>query len=186
MAEAYIYDAVRTPRGRGKKDGSLHEVPAVRLAARTLEAVRDRNGLDTSTVDDIIFGCVDGIFVFGIDTGSVITNTGLLTYAIDGGAPATETWDEIEPFVRFEWLDPDNNDTDGLDDEAMFLTFGANYYFAKHSSKVTLDVVWALDIEDSISSNPFGNSIFSDGLGFSGDGVEEDTFIVRAQYQLLF
>ncbi|TIS55900.1 MAG: acetyl-CoA C-acyltransferase, partial [Mesorhizobium sp.] len=41
MAEAYVYDAVRTPRGRGKKDGSLHEVPAVRLAAKTLEALRD-------------------------------------------------------------------------------------------------------------------------------------------------
>ncbi|TIT41835.1 MAG: acetyl-CoA C-acyltransferase, partial [Mesorhizobium sp.] len=61
MAEAYVYDAVRTPRGRGKKDGSLHEVPAVRLAAKTLEALRDRNGLDTGTVDDIIFGCVDPV-----------------------------------------------------------------------------------------------------------------------------
>ena len=61
MADAFIYDAVRTPRGRGKKDGSLHEVPAVRLAAKTLEAVRDRNGLDTTQVDDIIFGCVDPV-----------------------------------------------------------------------------------------------------------------------------
>jgi acetyl-CoA C-acetyltransferase len=61
MAEAFIYDAVRTPRGRGKKDGSLHEVPAVRLGAKVLEALRDRNGLDTSTVDDIIFGCVDPV-----------------------------------------------------------------------------------------------------------------------------
>ena len=68
MADAYVYDAVRTPRGRGKKDGSLHEVPAVRLAAKTLEAVRDRNGLDTSTVDDIIFGCVDPVG----EAGSVI------------------------------------------------------------------------------------------------------------------
>ncbi|TIV38445.1 MAG: acetyl-CoA C-acyltransferase, partial [Mesorhizobium sp.] len=56
MTEAYVYDAVRTPRGRGKKDGALHEVPAVRLAAKTLEALRDRNGLDTGNVDDIIFG----------------------------------------------------------------------------------------------------------------------------------
>ena len=39
MAEAYVYDAVRTPRGRGKKDGSLHEVPAVRLGAKVLEAI---------------------------------------------------------------------------------------------------------------------------------------------------
>jgi acetyl-CoA C-acetyltransferase len=68
MADAYVYDAVRTPRGRGKKDGSLHEVPAVRLGAKVLEAVRDRNGLDTSQVDDIVFGCVDPVG----EAGSVI------------------------------------------------------------------------------------------------------------------
>jgi len=61
MSQAYVYDAVRTPRGRGKKDGALHEVPAVRLGAKVLEALRDRNGLDTGTVDDIIFGCVDPV-----------------------------------------------------------------------------------------------------------------------------
>ena len=68
MTDVYIYDHVRTPRGRGKKDGSLHEVPSVRLAAKTLEAIRDRNGLDTSTVDDIIMGCVDPV----MDAGAVI------------------------------------------------------------------------------------------------------------------
>lgn len=68
MTDVFIYDHVRTPRGRGKKDGSLHEVPSVRLAAKVLEAIRDRNGLDTSTVDDIIFGCVDPV----MDAGSVI------------------------------------------------------------------------------------------------------------------
>jgi acetyl-CoA C-acetyltransferase len=58
MAEAYIYDAVRTPRGRGKKDGALHEITALSLAAQVLEGVRDRNGLDTARVDDVIMGCV--------------------------------------------------------------------------------------------------------------------------------
>ncbi|MGN6551550.1 MAG: acetyl-CoA C-acetyltransferase [Pararhizobium sp.] len=67
MAEVYVYDAVRTPRGRGKKDGSLHEVPSVRLGARVLEAIRDRNGLDTTKVDDIIFGCVDAVGEAGGD-----------------------------------------------------------------------------------------------------------------------
>ena len=67
MAEVYVYDHVRTPRGRGKKDGSLHEVPSVRLGAKVLEAVRDRNGLDTSKVDDIIFGCVDAVGEAGGD-----------------------------------------------------------------------------------------------------------------------
>ncbi len=58
MAEAYIYDAVRTPRGKGRKDGSLHEVTALELASQQLQAIRDRNGLDTSLVDDVIMGCV--------------------------------------------------------------------------------------------------------------------------------
>jgi acetyl-CoA C-acetyltransferase len=61
MPEAFIYDAVRTPRGRGKVDGALHEVPTVRLAATALKAVRDRNGLDTHLVDDVILGCVDPV-----------------------------------------------------------------------------------------------------------------------------
>ena len=67
MAEAFIYDHVRTPRGRGKKDGSLHEVPAVRLSAKTLEAVRDRNEMDTTLVDDVILGCVDPVGEAGSD-----------------------------------------------------------------------------------------------------------------------
>ncbi len=68
MADAFIYDHVRTPRGRGKKNGSLHEVPAVRLSAKTLEAVRDRNEIaDTSMIDDVILGCVDPIGEAGSD-----------------------------------------------------------------------------------------------------------------------
>jgi len=68
MADAFIYDHVRTPRGRGKKDGALHEVPAVRLSAKTLEAVRDRNEIaDTSVVDDVILGCVDPVGEAGSD-----------------------------------------------------------------------------------------------------------------------
>ena len=58
MAEAYIYDAVRTPRGRGKSDGALHEITALSLATQVLERLRDRNGLDTSKVDDVVLGCV--------------------------------------------------------------------------------------------------------------------------------
>jgi len=67
MADAYVYDAVRTPRGRGKKDGSLHEVPTPRLGAHVLEALRDRNELDTTKVDDVIFGCVDPVYEAGGD-----------------------------------------------------------------------------------------------------------------------
>lgn len=67
MAEAYIYDAVRTPRGKGKKDGSLHEITALSLATQVLEAIRDRNGLDTAKVDDVILGCVAPVGEQGAD-----------------------------------------------------------------------------------------------------------------------
>jgi acetyl-CoA C-acetyltransferase len=86
MADAYVYDAIRTPRGRGKKDGSLHEVPAVRLAAKALEAIRDRNGLDTTTVDDIIFGCVDPVG----EAGSVIPRAAAFEAGYDFKAPGMQ------------------------------------------------------------------------------------------------
>lgn len=56
--EALIFDHVRTPRGKGKPDGALHEVTPVWLAAQPLVALRDRNQLDTSVVDDVVMGCV--------------------------------------------------------------------------------------------------------------------------------
>jgi acetyl-CoA C-acetyltransferase len=56
--ETFIYDHVRTPRGKGKPDGSLHEVTPVWLASRPLVALRERNGLDTRAVDDVVMGCV--------------------------------------------------------------------------------------------------------------------------------
>ena len=58
MADAFIYDAVRTPRGKGKKDGSLHATKSIKLLATALRALRDRNNLDTSLIDDVIMGCV--------------------------------------------------------------------------------------------------------------------------------
>ncbi len=58
MTEAYIYDAIRTPRGRGRKDGSLHEITPIQLATQQLEAIRDRNDIDTAHIDDVIMGCV--------------------------------------------------------------------------------------------------------------------------------
>jgi acetyl-CoA acetyltransferases len=61
MTEAYIYDHVRTPRGRGKEDGSLHEVTPVELATQVLRAIRDRNTLDTRYLDDVILGCVTAV-----------------------------------------------------------------------------------------------------------------------------
>jgi len=67
MADAFIYDAVRTPRGRGKSDGSLHDVQPIQLLTSVLRELRDRNQLDTSLIDDVIMGCVTPIGEQGAD-----------------------------------------------------------------------------------------------------------------------
>ena len=80
MTTAYIYDAIRTPRGKGKKNGSLHEITALSLATQQLEALADRNDLDTSKVDDVILGCVHQVKGQGAD--------------IARSAVITANWDE--------------------------------------------------------------------------------------------
>ena len=67
MADAFIYDAVRTPRGRGKSDGSLHDIQPIQLLTSVLRELRDRNQLDTSLIDDVIMGCVTPIGEQGAD-----------------------------------------------------------------------------------------------------------------------
>jgi acetyl-CoA C-acetyltransferase len=61
MPDAFIYDHVRTPRGRGKVDGALHEVTALNLASQALGAIKSRNNLDTTLVDDVVMGVVDPV-----------------------------------------------------------------------------------------------------------------------------
>jgi acetyl-CoA C-acetyltransferase len=61
MTQAFIFDHVRTPRGRGKPDGALHEVTPIRLASTVLKALRERSDLDTQRVDDVIFGIVSPV-----------------------------------------------------------------------------------------------------------------------------
>ncbi len=79
MTDAYIYDAVRTPRGKGKSDGSLHEITPVSLATQVLEAVRDRNEIDTAEIDDVAMGCVSPVG----EQGAVITRTAILNAGYD-------------------------------------------------------------------------------------------------------
>ena len=67
MSEAFIYDAVRTPRGKGKRDGSLHQVSPVQLLRNLFDSVQERNDLDTSQVDDVVLGCVTPVGEQGAD-----------------------------------------------------------------------------------------------------------------------
>src|SRR5205809_3362794 len=67
MPEAYIYDHVRTPRGRGKPDGALHEVTALALATVPLQTLKDRNNIAEDVVDDVVLGVVDPVGEAGSD-----------------------------------------------------------------------------------------------------------------------
>ena len=74
MSEAFLFDAVRTPRGKGKKDGSLHEVKPIDLLAGVLTHLQQRNGFDTAAVDDVVMGVVSPIG----EQGSVIAKVAAL------------------------------------------------------------------------------------------------------------
>ncbi len=71
MGDAYIFDAVRTPRGKGKKDGSLYEIKPIDLLTTLFHALKERNDLDTSGVDDVVIGCVSAIGEQGADIARV-------------------------------------------------------------------------------------------------------------------
>jgi acetyl-CoA C-acetyltransferase len=77
MTDCFIYDAVRTPRGRGKKDGALHEVTALALATQALKSLRERNSFDDDLVEDVVMGCVTPVNEQGANIArSAVLNAG--------------------------------------------------------------------------------------------------------------
>jgi len=83
MTDAYIYDAIRTPRGKGRKDGSLHEVTSVRLSAVTLNELKERNGLDGHAVEDVIWGNATQVG----EQGGCLARTAVLASDLDEHIP---------------------------------------------------------------------------------------------------
>lgn len=83
MTDAYIYDAARTPRGKGRPDGALHEVTAVALSARLLNAVKDRNGLQGHAVEDVIWGNVTQV----AEQGGCLARSAVLLSDLDERIP---------------------------------------------------------------------------------------------------
>ena len=86
MSQAYIYDAVRTPRSKGKAGGTLNEVKPVRLAAGLLEALQERHELDTAKVEDVILGCVTPL----MDQGSCIAKAAVMSAGWDESVPGVQ------------------------------------------------------------------------------------------------
>jgi acetyl-CoA C-acetyltransferase len=83
MTDAYIYDAVRTPRGKGRPDGALHEVSSVALSAGVLNAVKARNGLDGHAVEDVIWGNVTQVG----EQGGCLARSAVLLSDLDQSIP---------------------------------------------------------------------------------------------------
>ncbi|MGB3148926.1 MAG: acetyl-CoA C-acetyltransferase [Paracoccaceae bacterium] len=83
MTEAYIYDAVRSPRGKGRADGSLHEMTAVSLSAKMLNAVKERNGLEGHAVEDVIWGNVTQV----AEQGGCLARSAVLLSDLDEAIP---------------------------------------------------------------------------------------------------
>lgn len=83
MSDAFIYDAVRSPRGKGRPDGSLHELTAVALSAKILNAVKERNGLDGHAVEDVIWGNVTPVG----EQGACLARSAVLLSDLDESIP---------------------------------------------------------------------------------------------------
>jgi acetyl-CoA C-acetyltransferase len=83
MTDAYIYDALRTPRGKGRKDGALHEVSALRLSAQTLNALKKRNNLSGHAVEDVIWGNVTQVG----EQGGCLARSAVLASDLDPSIP---------------------------------------------------------------------------------------------------
>ncbi|MGI9465270.1 MAG: acetyl-CoA C-acetyltransferase [Aestuariivirgaceae bacterium] len=86
MPDCFVYDHVRTPRGRGKPDGALHSVTALELASQTLRSLRDRNGVDTTKIDDVVLGCVDPVG----EAGGDIARAAALNAGYDESVPGIQ------------------------------------------------------------------------------------------------
>ena len=83
MTDAYIYDAIRSPRGKGRKDGSLHEVTAVRLSAEVLNQLKARNNLDTTSIEDVVWGNVTQVG----EQGGCLARSAVLASEFDQKVP---------------------------------------------------------------------------------------------------
>lgn len=86
MTDAFIFDHVRSPRGRGRSNGALHEVTPIELSTQVLKSLRDRNELDTSKIDDVVFGCVTPVG----EQGACIARVAVLNAGYDENVPGKQ------------------------------------------------------------------------------------------------
>lgn len=174
MTEAYIYDAVRTPRGKGKADGSLHEITPVQLATQMLEAVRDRNEIDAGEIEDVAFGCVSPVG----EQGAVVTRTAIL----NAGYPVTTSGIQVNRFCA-SGLEAINIAAAKVKAGEADLTIGGG---VEHMSRVPMGSdggAWPTDPETAFKTYFVPQGISADLIatkyGFSRDDV--DAYAVESQ-----
>ena len=142
MPEAFIYDHVRTPRGRGKADGALHEVTALALATVPLRALKERNNLSTDVVDDVVLGVVDPVGEAGSDIarfaalkaglGQAVPGVQISRFCASGlDAVAIQSHPEVE---RINYVHHAGNSS-GIVDGAGAVLLGSKEAGARHGLK---------------------------------------------------
>ena len=174
MTDAFIYDAVRTPRGRGKADGALHEVTALNLASQALAAVKDRNKLDPKLVDDVVLGCVDPVGEAGGDIARVA--------AIMAGFGNEVPGVQINRFCA-SWLDAVNFASAQVMSGQHDMTIGGGIESMSRVGIGASGGAWPMDPSIALKSYFLPQGISADMIatkyGFSRDDV--DAYAVESQ-----
>ena len=174
MPDAFIYDHVRTPRGRGKADGALHEVTALNLATQALAAVRERNKLDPALVDDVVLGCVDPVG----EAGGDIARVAALTAGYGDGVPGVQ----INRFCA-SGLDAVNFAAAEIMSGQHDMTIGGGVESMSRVGIGAAGGAWPMDPAIALKSYFMPQGISADLIatkyGFSRDDV--DTYAVESQ-----
>ncbi len=174
MTDAFIYDAVRTPRGRGKQDGALHEVTALNLAAQALAAVKERNDLDPDLLDDVVLGCVDPVG----EAGGDIARVAAIMAGFDDSVPGVQ----INRFCA-SGLDAVNFAAAEIMSGQHEMTIGGGVESMSRVGIVAAGGAWPIDPSIALKSYFLPQGISADLIatkyGFSRDDV--DAYAVESQ-----
>jgi acetyl-CoA C-acetyltransferase len=174
MADAFIYDHVRTPRGKGKSDGSLHEVTALALASAPLKALKERNNLNVGDVDDVVLGCVDPVGEAGGDIARMA--------ALNAGYGNTVPGVQINRFCA-SGLDAVNFAAAQVMSGQHALTIGGGVESMSRVGMLSSGAAWPMDPSIAVPSYFMPQGISADLIatkyGFSRDDV--DAYAVESQ-----
>jgi acetyl-CoA C-acetyltransferase len=174
MTEAYIYDAVRSPRGKGRSDGALHEITPLDLAAQVLASVRERNGLAPDAVEDIAFGCVSPVG----EQGAVITRTA----ALQAGYAHTTSGIQVNRFCG-SGLEASNIASAKVMSGECDLTIGGGVESMSRVPMGSDGGAWPIDPRSAIANYFIPQGISADLIatiyGYSRDDV--DAYSVESQ-----